>query len=548
MPDPASDSYVRAELDMQGLRPDTGRGAISIKACLLLTLCSLSVLLLIVGVTGIVALRNGNASLEVLAKQHLPSLESLDDSVRLLQRANTRFDAFDAAFGAGDLDSAKTSLAQGKRDLASAVARWNEYAAAPKAGQEARLFSELAKRFSTLVDDRLAHAVKALEKFDLNTYRDLSRTQVAQAFDAFENSAVELVRYHSDTAEKLYDDAQVRLNQMLCLIGTTLALSLALTVVASVVLDRKVNRPINTLSGQMRQIADGDLSKVVRAPARDEIGRLFESLALMQHGLRDIVSTVRGSSEMIHAGTGEIASGNADLSARTETQAAALQQAAERIVQLNDNVLSNAGNADKARRRAVGAARSAEDGSAVANDMLSSVRGIAGQTQKVRELILVVDDIALQTGILALNAGIEAARAGSYGRGFSVVAREVGDLAKRSAKTARDAQSIIDKTDATVHDGATLAERAAQTMARIAGEAAVVADLIAQIGDTTTGQTADIRDINEAISQIERGTASNTAMMEEAAAAAKSLVLETARLNDAVRVFRLDSSAPQEST
>jgi methyl-accepting chemotaxis protein len=517
------------------------RSAISIRACLILTLSCLSILLLLVGVTGIVALRNGNASLETLARQHLPALEALDDSNRLLLRANTHFDAFDAAFGSGNLDAAKQSLSQGKQDLANAVLRWKVYEQAPKSEKEALLFADLSKRYSILVNDKVTRAVLALEKFDLNTYRDVSRTQVAQAFDAFEAAAAQVVKYHRDTAEQLFDDAQARLRQVLWLIGFTLALSLFVTFAASVLLNRKVNRPISTLATQMQRIAEGDLSEAIHAPARDEVGRLFDSLEKMQQGLRDIVSAVRSGSEIIHIGSGQIAAGNADLSERTEAQAAALQRAAASILQLNDNVLSNAGSADQAQKLAVGAAKSAEEGNTVATEVVASVRDIAGQARRVRDLIGVIDNIARQTGILALNAGIEAARAGDHGSGFGVVAREVGELAKRSAQAAKNAQVIIDDTDASVRDGAALAERAAQTMARIANEAGKVADLIRQISDTTAGQSSDIGGINEAVGQIEQGTARNTAMTEESAAAAASLVTETMRLNDTVRVFRLET-------
>jgi methyl-accepting chemotaxis protein len=251
------------------------------------------------------------------------------------------------------------------------------------------------------------------------------------------------------------------------------------------------------------------------------------------------VGQVRTGSETIDVATREIAAGNADLSARTETQASSLQQTASSMEELTQTVKQNAENARQANQLVVSASDFALKGGAVVSQVVDTMGAIKESSRKIVDIIGVIDGIAFQTNILALNAAVEAARAGEQGRGFAVVAAEVRNLAQRSAGAAREIKDLINNSVEKVDTGSKLVDEAGATMDQIVNSVKHVAGIMSEITAASQEQSTGIEEINRAVSHMDEMTQQNAALVEQAAAAAYSMQDQAQRLSQAVSVFNL---------
>jgi methyl-accepting chemotaxis protein len=323
-------------------------------------------------------------------------------------------------------------------------------------------------------------------------------------------------------------------------------LRLALTVLAVAVLLpalwltlRSVCEPLQAAVAAADRIARGDLGEDLATEGQDETAALLRSLQQMQLALRRLVGQVRESAESIQTASGEVAAGNADLSQRTEEQASNLQQTASSMEMLTDSVRHNADSAQRANELASDAAGAAAQGGKVVGQAVTTMHDIAASSQKIAEIISVIDGIAFQTNILALNAAVEAARAGEQGRGFAVVAGEVRSLAQRSAEAAREIKTLITASVERVESGTRQVSDAGQAMQEIVGKVERVSQLIHDISGATTAQSRDIGQVGDAVGQLDRVTQQNAALVEQSAAAAESLRAQASRLAEVVGVFRV---------
>jgi methyl-accepting chemotaxis protein-2 (aspartate sensor receptor) len=305
---------------------------------------------------------------------------------------------------------------------------------------------------------------------------------------------------------------------------------------------RWVSRPLRQLSAAVTSMAGGDMTRACRSDADDEIGRLVRDLENMRVRLLGVLRQVRLSAESVATGSREIARGNADLSQRTEEQAANLQQTAASMEELTSTVRSNAETAGRATRLAESASSAATQGGTAVNQVVATMQSITASSGKIADIIGVIDGIAFQTNILALNAAVEAARAGEQGRGFAVVASEVRSLAQRSAGAAREIKTLINTSVDDVAAGNQQVGQSGNAMADIVGQVHRVGDLIAEISAATQQQTQGIAQVGDAVTQLDRVTQQNAALVEESAAAADSLSQQAARLVEAVSVFTLDGT------
>ncbi|MGP1630558.1 MAG: methyl-accepting chemotaxis protein, partial [Giesbergeria sp.] len=239
----------------------------------------------------------------------------------------------------------------------------------------------------------------------------------------------------------------------------------------------------------------------------------------------------------------EIASGNMDLSTRTETQASSLQETAASMQDMTGTVRQNAENAQMANRMVGTAAEVASKGGAVVAQVVKTMGAINQSSRKIVDIISVIDGIAFQTNILALNAAVEAARAGEQGRGFAVVASEVRSLAGRSAAAAKEIKALIDESVRNVGIGTKLVDEAGATMIEIVDSVSKVTGTMGDIQSASEAQTMGISQINEAVSQMDTTTQQNAALVEQAAAAAASMQSQAANLAQAVSVFKLGSGS-----
>jgi len=286
----------------------------------------------------------------------------------------------------------------------------------------------------------------------------------------------------------------------------------------------------------MAAVARGDLSTQVRGAAP---GSVLDGLATMIRELRETVAQVRVSTDSIATASGQIAAGNHDLSARTEQTASNLQETASAMEELTGTVAHTAGSASKANELAASASEAATQGGAVVGQVVATMEQINASARRIGDITTVIDGIAFQTNILALNAAVEAARAGEQGRGFAVVASEVRSLAQRSAQAAREIKQLIAESVERAEAGTQLVGEAGVSMDAIVASVQRVSAMISEITHAAGEQSSGIGQVNIAVTELDRMTQQNAALVEESAAAAQSLKDQAQRLSEVVQVFRV---------
>ena len=337
-------------------------------------------------------------------------------------------------------------------------------------------------------------------------------------------------------AGSLADDKQLML--VLLVLGGA---AVALGAWCAVFITRSITQPLSGAVAVAQKVAAGELTSHVVVEGKDETSALQQALKDMNESLVRTVSDVRQGTQTITIASREIASGNADLSARTETQASSLEETASSMEELTSTVKQNADNARQANQLAVSASSVAQQGGSVVAQVVDTMGSIKDSSRKIVDIIGVIDGIAFQTNILALNAAVEAARAGEQGRGFAVVASEVRNLAQRSAGAAKEIKGLIGDSVDKVDAGSRLVDEAGQTMGLIVTSIRQVADIMGEITAATQEQSHGIEEVNQAIAQMDQMTQQNAALVEEAAAAAESMQDQAQRLADAVSIFKLGS-------
>jgi aerotaxis receptor len=320
------------------------------------------------------------------------------------------------------------------------------------------------------------------------------------------------------------------------------ALSVAVSLGLWMILQRKVLSPLDEAIVFTRRLAGCDLTGRIDQDSDNEMGHLVAALRQTAVNLFSVIGDVRGNFDEIRHATGEIATGNMDLSGRTEAQASSLEQTAASMEQLTQNVAQNSDNVKTANDLAMCASDMASRGGQTVSEVVSTMQAISSSSHKVLDIIGLIDGIAFQTNILALNAAVEAARAGEHGRGFAVVATEVRNLSQRTATAAKEVKQLIDVSISNVDTGNRLTAAAGQTMGEIIGAVDNVKRVMEEIAASTREQSTGIVQVNQAVSELDSITQQNAALVEEAAAAAGSLAEQAGSVASALAVFRLQGS------
>lgn len=308
--------------------------------------------------------------------------------------------------------------------------------------------------------------------------------------------------------------------------------------------ERKVENDIERL---ITATIDGDFSQRIPLDDKDGVSlKICDGINNLVDKMTEVLLTIREAGETINTAAGEISTGNTDLSSRTEQQASSLEETASSMEELASTVKQNAENAKQANQLSAAASTVAVKGGNVVGEVVTTMSAINDSAKKIEDIITVIDGIAFQTNILALNAAVEAARAGEQGRGFAVVAGEVRNLAQRSASAAKEIKELITDSVTKTAEGTKLVENAGATMDEVVTSVQRVTDIMGEITAASSEQSAGIDQVNQAVTSMDETTQQNAALVEEAAAAAESLVDQAVSLMDTVNQFTLNGNPAKE--
>jgi len=512
---------------------------VTIKTRLIFVIALLGVELVVGATVGLVSLGQANGRMQAMYANQLVCLGQLDKIVRALNLNQL------ALARALTVEPGKVPelLADIERNTAAIDAHWKDYSASTMVDgerEEAQRFQEARAKF---VGEALRPIVEALRAGDTARATPLVHGPMIELFAPVRAAINALIQTQLDEAAKANQSSQstYEIVRNVCLSG--MALGLILAGVVGAMLVKSIVRPLDEAVRIAGAVADGDLTQDIRVRANDETGHLMRALNEMNAGLARIVGRVRAGTDTIASASGQIATGNLDLSTRTEQQAASLERTATSMEELTSTVRQNADNARQANTLAQSASEVAARGGTVVTQVVATMGAINASAARIADIIGVIDGIAFQTNILALNAAVEAARAGEQGRGFAVVASEVRNLAQRSAAAAKEIKSLIDESVQKVHHGSELVDQAGATMGEIVGSINRVTDIMAEIMAASQEQSTGIEEVNRAILQMDQATQQNAALVEEASAAAQQLREEADSLALAVGAFRIEAQA-----
>lgn len=507
-------------------------------------------LLLVLGLFGILQMTSGGLFFNALKndKENFTVLQTIRQQqstlngswVALLQTRNTlnragiryMMDVNKTGSGATVddlLQIAKTSLQQ-------AEGRWGEYEALPIDPRQSQESVEQLKRNYDILHGALSELIQLLSTGKINEFFD----QPTQGYqDGFEKNYVDYLVQNDRLYQEAVNDNNSSYSMAMWILIGVLALVAVAIVLVWFGIQRTLIVPLNRLIDSIKHIAGGDLARSIDVHGTNEMGQLAASLKHMQGELVRTVGNVRQGANAIYSGASEISAGNNDLSSRTEQQAASLEETAASMEQLTATVKQNAENARQASHLALSASETAQKGGKVVANVVQTMHDIAGSSQKIADITSVIDGIAFQTNILALNAAVEAARAGEQGRGFAVVAGEVRNLAQRSAQAAKEIKGLIEDSVNRVDMGSVLVESAGETMGDIVSAVTRVTDIMGEIASASDEQSRGIDQVGQAVSEMDRVTQQNAALVEESASAAAALEEQASMLTQAVSVFRI---------
>ncbi|WP_426317892.1 methyl-accepting chemotaxis protein [Pseudoduganella sp. R-43] len=419
--------------------------------------------------------------------------------------------------------------------------RWEGYLASIKLPEERKLAEDWFAKSDGLGVEHVRAATAAVRE---GRWDDAETVLIKKLNPSYRlgDGALKALSEHAD--KRIEADAAAvaaGLSRNSTTVTVVLAGGLALSVFAGLVLLKAISEPLAEAMDVAHRVADGDLKGQATKHADNEFGELLRALDKMRDNLAAIVAEVRGGSDTISSASAQIAAGNMDLSDRTGEQAASLEETASSMEELTSTVRQNADNARQANQLAVSASSVATKGGEVVEQVVATMGSINESSNKIVDIIAVIDGIAFQTNILALNAAVEAARAGEQGRGFAVVASEVRNLAQRSAAAAKEIKQLIDDSVGKVESGAKLVNQAGHTMKEIVSSIQRVTDIMGEITSATQEQTAGLEQIHQAITEMDTITQQNVALVEEAASASTALQDQANSLSKVVSVFQIDS-------
>lgn len=456
-----------------------------------------------------------------IAIRNLALLDNHQDLLTEVDRIRAQDRTYaDAARQLRDMFSQEAGTTEGERKLLAEVDQQEALAVPP---------------MNQAVDQAVAGDIATAARTIMHEARPPQRVWLAKAVTLADREDEENVEAQKEAVATY---ASIRV-----LVGSLVALAIAVAIVTAVILTRSVLHQLGGEPSDAQQVA-GEIAagnlRVRIALADGDDRSLMASLEAMRARLTNIVTGIKSSAESISVAAGEIAQGNLDLSQRTEEQAASLEQTAASMEELTSTVKANTDNARQGSTLAHTASQTASAGGDVVHRVVSTMDDISSSSSKVAEIISVIEGIAFQTNILALNAAVEAARAGEQGRGFAVVAGEVRTLAQRSATAAKEIKDLIGTSVSHVRDGSALVQQAGQTMSEVVRSVQRVTDIMGEIASASVEQNTGIEQVNVAVTQMDEVTQQNAALVEQASAAAQAMADQAETLRVAVSIFKVE--------
>jgi methyl-accepting chemotaxis protein len=410
-------------------------------------------------------------------------------------------------------------------------------AADPESAAKLALLEPAFKKYSKAALDTLD-----MKDADLSTAAIMMST-AETAYGETRSLLGDLFQHEVKQAERSGEQASASMATSNLAAGVISAVALLLGVLLTWAIARQIVLPLQAAVGIARDVADGNLRLREVHAGSDETGQVLRALGEVTQRLNGMIGDIRKGAEQIDTAASEISNGNNDLASRTEQTASALQATSSSVADLANTIKLNAETSSRASLLATESSRVAQQGGTDVAAVVQTMEAISVQAKRIGEIIATIDGIAFQTNILALNAAVEAARAGEQGRGFAVVASEVRSLAQRSSEAAKEIRVLIAASAEQVSSGTLKVHAAGETMRRIVTSIEQVSTMVAEISRATTEQANAIHGVNEAVSDMDRSTQQNAALVEESAAAAESLRSQAAGLVQTISVFHVAQSA-----
>ncbi len=400
---------------------------------------------------------------------------------------------------------------------------------------------------------------KALPDYE-RAQSDLFRSIKARDIGAADAALASAVQYRSvilgasdvartlktDHAEEQFQSNGVAYQAARTAMISACILSLVLGVILSIVIARGFSVPLGHAVMVLERIADGDLTVRSDVHTKDEVGRMALALNRAVEKLDSTLQEVADSAANASASAQELAAASEAIASGAQEQAASLEETSASLEEITATVRQTADNANQASQLAAGSKDSALQGQEVVSNAITAMSEINAASAKISDIISTIDEIAFQTNLLAVNAAVEAARAGDEGRGFAVVASEVRSLAQRSAVAAKEIKVLIQDSLRKVDAGSVLVNRSGETLQGIVGSVKRVTDIVGEIAAASGEQSTGVEQVNTAMTQMDQVTQSNSAQTEELSATAESLSEQAAHLLELVSIFTLSQGGKNQ--
>jgi methyl-accepting chemotaxis protein len=498
---------------------------------------------LVMGLLALLELYNVNQATTRIAGSNLPSvalagrLQETLGEIRLLENRHV------LTFDADEKDDLTKVIASAQQRLAGYLGTYDKRELPTDERAALEDFKHALKTYLDSQPKMLELSQKGMLSLPESRTYLIGESQMAYAQAS--TKLGKLVTLNETASAGSFDASQAIFRNAVMLVIALLSAVLAFGAVWAIAVSRSIVRPMHRVQRAAEEIAQGDLTSTLTVVGADEMADLMQAVKSMQSALHNTIAQVERAADGLGNASAEIASGNHDLSQRTELAAVNLEKVASSMGELTQTVQLSAESAGRANVLALSAAQVARRGGEVMEQVVATMQQIDVSSKRIGDIIGVIDGIAFQTNILALNAAVEAARAGEQGRGFAVVASEVRSLAGRSAEAAREIKTLIQASVEHVEKGSGLVTHAGQTMQEINDSVHQVSNIIGQITTADTAQSEGISQVNAAVVELDQLTHQNAALVEESAASAQSLSDEAERLKAAIHVFQLDGAARQ---